>query len=203
MPETPSAKYREGHELTHFPTEPWCSVCVRANGVDERHLRRPAGECAQDQGVGYMPVVQYDYAYVSSGYAEGQQVKMRTILDTSTDYGTACVIDVKGAGDMYAIASAVSFLKELGCARLDAGRTPSQRSKHTWIQPFSGWQGVAQSSMSGHSLLQRQIRALRFDIEERFGTVVGVADQKQVQFFASYSKKKKFNSLSHILRNKV
>ena len=39
---------------------------------------------------------------------------MRTILDTSTGYGTACVIDVKGGGDKYALSSAVSFLKELG-----------------------------------------------------------------------------------------
>ena len=38
---------------------------------------------------------------------------MRTILDTSTGFGTACVIDVNGGGDKYAISSAVSFLKEL------------------------------------------------------------------------------------------
>ena len=36
---------------------------------------------------------------------------MRTILDTSTGYGTACVIDVKGGGDKYMISSVVSFLK--------------------------------------------------------------------------------------------
>ena len=43
VPETPSAKDREGHELTHLPTQSWCSVCLRVKGVDERHLRRPAG----------------------------------------------------------------------------------------------------------------------------------------------------------------
>ena len=42
---------------------------------------------------------------------------MRTILDTSTGYGTASVIDVKGGGDKYEISSAVSFLKELGYTR--------------------------------------------------------------------------------------
>ena len=47
VPETPSDKDR--HELTHLPTQPWCSVCVRAKGVDERHLRRPAGERAEAQ----------------------------------------------------------------------------------------------------------------------------------------------------------
>ena len=65
VPETPSDKDREAHELTHLPTQPWCSVCVRARGVDERHLPRPAGERAEAQGVGHMPVIQFDYACVS------------------------------------------------------------------------------------------------------------------------------------------
>ena len=51
VPETPSHKDREAHELTHLPTQPWCSVCVRAQGIDEWHLRRQAGERAEAQGV--------------------------------------------------------------------------------------------------------------------------------------------------------
>ena len=60
VPETPSDKDREAHELTQLPTQPWCSVCVRAQGVDERHLRRPAGERAETQGVDHMLVIQFD-----------------------------------------------------------------------------------------------------------------------------------------------
>ena len=90
-----------------------------------------------------VPVIQFDYAYVSSGDATGQQVRMRTILDTSSGCGTACVIDVKRAGDKYAISSAVSFLKELG---FDAGRIPSQRSKHTWIPSSNVWRMIEPSS---------------------------------------------------------
>ena len=33
VPETPSDKDREAHELTHLRTQPWCSVCVRAKGL--------------------------------------------------------------------------------------------------------------------------------------------------------------------------
>ena len=88
---TPSAKDREAHELTLLPTQPWCSVCVRAKRVDERHLRRPAGECPEDQGVDHMLRIQFDYASLSTVNAKRQQVRMRTILDTSTGYGTACV----------------------------------------------------------------------------------------------------------------
>ena len=72
IPETPSDKDREAHELTHLPTLPWCSVCVRAKGVAERHLRRPAGERAEAQGVDHMPVIQFDYAYLSSINEKGE-----------------------------------------------------------------------------------------------------------------------------------
>ena len=63
VPETPSDKDREAHELTHLTTQPWCSVCVRAKRIDERHLQRPAGERAEAQGVDHMPVIQFDCAY--------------------------------------------------------------------------------------------------------------------------------------------
>ena len=130
VPDIPSDKDREAHGLTHLPTQTWRSVCVRAKGVDERHLRRPGGERAEAQGVDHMPVIQFDYAHLSSVNEKGEQV-MRTILDTSTGYGTACVIDVKGGGDKYVISSAVSFLKELGYTRyFDAGRIPSLRSSN-------------------------------------------------------------------------
>ena len=188
VPETPSAKERKGHELTHVPSQPWCSVCVRAKGVDARHLRRPAGKRAEDHGVDHLPVIQFDCAYVSSGDARGQQVKMRTILDTSTGYGTACVIDVKGAGGKYAISSAVSFLKELGYTRFRCRTDPEPAIKtrladdrvveqvlpeettpesHASLCALEGW----------HSLLQGQIQALRLDVEEGFGSVVGVTHQ--------------------------
>ena len=124
VPETPSEKDREAHELTHLSTQSWCSVFVRAKGVDERHLRRPAGERAEAQRVDHMPVIQFDSAYLSSVNEKGEQVRMRTILDTSTGYGTACVIDVKGGGDKYAISSAVSFLKEFGYTRFRCRTDP-------------------------------------------------------------------------------
>ena len=54
---------------------------------------------------------------------------MRTILDTSTGYGTACVIDVKGGRDKSAISSAVSFLKELGYTRFRSKTDPEPAIK--------------------------------------------------------------------------
>ena len=120
---------------------------------------------------------------------------MRTILDTSTGYGTACVIYVKGAGDKYAISSAVSFLKELEYTRFRCRTDPEPAIKamadavikclsddrvveqilpeetipesHASLGALEGW----------HNLLQGQIRALRLDVEERLGSVVGLTHQ--------------------------
>ena len=163
--------------------------------MDARHLRRPAGRRAEDQGVDHLPVIQFDYAYVSSGDARGQQVKMRTILDTSTGYGTSCVIDVKGAGEKYAISSAVSFLKELVYTRFRCRTDPEPAIKthvdiviqcladDRVVEQFLPEETIPESHASlgalegWHSLLQGQIRALRLDVEERLGSVVGVTSQ--------------------------
>ena len=76
-----------------------------------------------------MRVIQFDHAYLSSVNEKGEQVRMRTILDTSTGYGTACVIDSKGGGDKYVISSAVSFLKELGYTRFRCKTDPEPKIK--------------------------------------------------------------------------
>ena len=165
VPETPSDKDREAHELTHLTTQPWCSVCVRATGVDERHLRWPAGERAEAQGVDHMPVIQFDYAYLSSVNEKGEQVRMRTILDTSTGYGTACVIDVKGGGDLLRF----RFSRNWSTHDFDAGRIPSLRSRHWWIRSSSVCQTIALSSKSCQ--MKQFPRVMRVWVLWRGGTI--------------------------------
>ena len=190
--ETPSDNDREAHELTHLSTQAWCSVCVRAKGVDERHLRRPAGERAEAQGVDHILLIQFDCAYLSSVIAKGEQVRMRTMLDASTGNDTAGVIDVKGGGDKYAISSAVSFLKEMGFTRFRCRTDPEPAIKahvDAVIKCLSG-DRTAEQILPGetnpesraelgafegwHNLLQGQIRSLRLVVEERLGSIVGV-----------------------------
>ena len=74
-------------------------------------------------------MIQFDDAYLSLVNKKAEQVRMRTILDTSTGYGTACVIDVKGGRDKHAISSAVSFLKELGYTRFRCRTDPEPAIK--------------------------------------------------------------------------
>ena len=110
-----------------------------------------------------------------------------SILDTSTGYGTACVIDVKGGGDKYVISSAVSFLKELGYTRFRCRTDPEPAIKAmvgAVIKGLSDVRAVEQvlpeetipeghASLGGlegwHNLLQGQIRALRLDVDFDFG----------------------------------
>ena len=72
-----------------------------------------------------MLVIQFDHAQLSSVNEKREQVRMRTILDTSTGYGTACVIDVKGGRHKYV----VSFLKELGYKRFRCRTDPEHAIK--------------------------------------------------------------------------
>ena len=139
-----------------------------------------------------MPVIQFHCAYLSSVNEKEEQVRMRTILDTSPGYGTACVIDVKGGGEKYVISSAVSFLKELGCTRFRC-RTDLEPAIKAMVDAvimcLSDDRAVEQilpedtipesdaslGALEGwHNLLQGQIRALRLDVEDRFGSIVGV-----------------------------
>ena len=142
-----------------------------------------------------MPVIQFDYAYLSSINEKGEQVRMRTILDTSTGYGTACVLDVKGGGDTHAISSAVSVLNKLGFSRFRCRTDPRPAIKamvDEVIKCLSDDRAVEQilpeetipeshaslGALEGwHNLLQGQIRALRLDVEDRFGSIVGVTHQ--------------------------
>ena len=172
VPETPSDKDREAHELTHLSTQPWCSVCVRAKGVDERLLRRKAGERAEAQGVDHMPVIQFNYAYLSSVNEKGEPGRMRTILDTSTGYGTACVIDVKGGGDKYA------FLKELGYTRFRCRTDPSLRSRQWWMRSSSVCQTIlAEETCPESRASLGTLEGMRLDVEDRFGSTVGDTHQ--------------------------
>ena len=142
-----------------------------------------------------MPATQPDNAQPPPAHEKGEQVRVRTILDTTTGHGTACVIDVKGGGDKYVISSAVSFLKELVYTRFRCKTNPEPAVKamvDAVIKCLSDDRAVEQilpeeriteshaslGALEGwHNLLQGQIRALRLDVEELFASIVGVAHQ--------------------------
>ena len=102
---------------------------------------------------------------------------------------------VKGGGDKYVTSSAVSFLEELGYARFRCRTDPEPAIKamvDAVIKCLSADRAVEQTlpeeaipeshaslgALEGwHNLLQGQIRALRLNVEDRFGSIVGVTHQ--------------------------
>ena len=123
------------------------------------------------QRSGSHAVIHFDYAYLSSVTEKGEQVRMRTILDTSTGYGTGCVSNVKVEGDKYVISSAVPFFKELGytismqdgCDQGNGGcgHQVFVRWSRSRANLARGDNSRGSGAMEGwHNLQQRQIRAL-------------------------------------------
>ena len=39
-PDEPTSDQRRHHGLTHLPYQPWCNICVRARGRENRHVSR-------------------------------------------------------------------------------------------------------------------------------------------------------------------
>ena len=93
---------------------------------------------------------------------------MRTVLDTSTGYGTARVIDVKSGRDKYAISSAVLFLKELRNTRFRC-RTDPEPAIKAMVDAVIKCQMIA---LSGKSCQKRQFpRVMRVWALRRVGTI--------------------------------
>jgi hypothetical protein len=56
IPALPTVAEQQAHALTHLPGRSWCSVCVQAKAIDDRHLRT-RGEHEHDE-------VQMDYFFI-------------------------------------------------------------------------------------------------------------------------------------------
>ena len=59
-PGTPDQIVMEQHNLTHFPSQPWCKMCVESRGHDSPH--REQSKIDAD-----VPQLQFDYGYMGDG----------------------------------------------------------------------------------------------------------------------------------------
>ena len=60
IPETPTLRHRDIHELTHLPPVPWCLACVSGKAADDLHRRR---QDARDSG---LDVASFDHCDISA-----------------------------------------------------------------------------------------------------------------------------------------
>ena len=59
-PGTPDQIVMEQHSLTHFPSQPWCKMCVESRGHDSPHLEQSKIDAV-------VPQLQFDHGYVGDG----------------------------------------------------------------------------------------------------------------------------------------
>ena len=59
-PGTPDQTMMEQHSLTHFPSQPWCKMCVKSRRRDSPHR-------GQSKIDAVMPQLQLDYGYMGDG----------------------------------------------------------------------------------------------------------------------------------------
>ena len=59
-PGTPDRIVMEQHSLTHFPSQPWCKMCVESRGRDSPHREQSKIDAV-------VPQLQFDYGYMGDG----------------------------------------------------------------------------------------------------------------------------------------
>ena len=59
-PGSPDQIVMEQHSLTHFPSQPWCKMCVESRGRDSPHREQSKIDAV-------VPQLQFDYGYMGDG----------------------------------------------------------------------------------------------------------------------------------------
>jgi hypothetical protein len=121
-PQAPNAEDIERHWLTHTPAQPWCEVCVKTKANDLAHKSKERKDAL-------IPLIQFDYAEAGEeGKIGNFEFAVGSDLSTGSVWATAII--QKGREDPYTVASAVSWLAELGHWRveLQAGGAPAEQA---------------------------------------------------------------------------
>ena len=75
-PGTPDQIVMEQHNLTHFPSQLWCKMCVESRGHDSPHREQSKKDAV-------VPQLQYDYGYMGGG-GPLQMWEQTPLLEPST-----------------------------------------------------------------------------------------------------------------------
>ena len=82
IPETPTQRQRDIHELKHLPPVSWCPACVYGKAADDAHRRRQdSGECGLD-------VASFDHADTSAEVVMANKKLTFKVLDRKTSLST-------------------------------------------------------------------------------------------------------------------
>ena len=96
-PGEPTSDERRHHGLTQLPYQPWCNVCIRARGRENRHESRPQNQPSA-------PVIQCDYCFLKTE-EDSPMVTVLLAIDTVYKQMVAIHLEKKGNRDPFACKS--------------------------------------------------------------------------------------------------
>ena len=109
-PGTPDQIVMEQHNLTHFPSQFWCKMCVESRGHDSPHREQSKIDAV-------VPQLQFDYGYMGDG---GPLQIACFFVGTDTSSGAiheTMVPDSKKMDMPYVVATAAKWVRGLGYER--------------------------------------------------------------------------------------
>ena len=105
-PSEPTSDERRRHGLTHLPYQPWCNVCVRARGRENRHESRPPNQPGT-------PVIQCDYCFLKTE-EDAPMVTVLVAIHTVYKQMVATPLEKKGHRHLFASRSLAALERYVG-----------------------------------------------------------------------------------------
>ena len=105
-PGEPTSDERRHHGLTPLPYQPWCNVCVRARGRENRHVSR-------SQNQPDTPVIQCDNCFLKT-HEDAPMITVLVVIDTVHKQMVAIPLEKKGNRDPFASRSLAAFARYVG-----------------------------------------------------------------------------------------
>ena len=174
VPKEPTAQERAERELTHLPFRSWCKTCVMSKSRQDHSKKVRLKQ----------PVLQCDYSFFSDPKVEGS-ITILNVRDVMSGLALACVVPNKGRS-VYAEGELRRFILETGrtFGVLQADPEPSLVALAETVTSELGglalrkspteWKQAQGAVGNSQQLLYAQVRTLRQDLSDRYGTLVPI-----------------------------
>ena len=192
IPEAPSQAEQDKHEVNHLPPAPWCLHCLLGKSSQAPHASDPVAKQI-------VPLIQIDYSFLKTNGERDEKVTREHpadpwattlyVVDAPTQNGVALALPTKSPElSDFAARQSASFVKRMAYdrVRLRCDGEPSAKALQEQIIGICKAGGIQvdaeeapkHSSQSMGSVgkfqdtHQRQLRAIRSDLETRYGVVI-------------------------------
>ena len=175
QPSEPTLTERLEHELTHLPFRPWCDVCVRSKSRQSKSRKLSMKQ----------PVLQMDFSFLGDSPHAKEQITILNVVDVLTNMALSVVIPTKARAP-YSQAELRRFVLETGrtFGILQCDPEPALKALAASVtgevgglslrQTPVGWKQAQGTVGNMQATLYGQIKALRLEIEKRYGVELSV-----------------------------